>query len=141
MRSFAVLTSLILAAGCVNKLGVVPADNVVASPGVVQLEPGRNVRFQTKDGFLVTTGLGELNVGETEVCGPLTVYRATPDSPLPAWAPPAGSDWRRFEPVACIARNNIASTTMTVNRTDPVASASCVALLPLCVLAFSVPGQ
>jgi hypothetical protein len=133
----------IVAASCISKPQEVSADHLVMETGTIPLKGIHSVRFRTKDGFEVSAsgGIGALAVSESRVCGPLNFYRSAPDSALPPWAPSAGPDYQRFLPVECIDRANIASTTMTVRRTDAAASAMCVALLPLCALAHSVPGQ
>ncbi len=132
-----------LAANCISKPLEMKADHLVSETGTISLEGVQSIRFRTHDGFDVSTGggIGELNIGKTRICGPLSFYRAAPNSALPAWAPPTGLEYQRFLPVDCLDRANIASTTMTVQRADAAASAICVALLPLCILANSVPGQ
>jgi hypothetical protein len=143
MKRVAALLALVTAAGCISKPQEVKADHLLAKTGTVSLEGIHSVRFRTRDGFQVSTsgGYGELRISETTVCGPLSLYRASHDAPSPSWAPAPSAEYKRFQSIDCIARDNIASTTMTVNKTDAVASAACVALLPLCVLAHSVPGQ
>lgn len=140
--ALALLAMAVVLAGCISKQQDVAADHVVADNGTIPLAGIHSLRFQMKDGFVVSTsgGLGELTVTPTTVCGPLSLYRSSKNAPLPSWAPPAG-EFRSYLPVDCIDRNNIAGTTMTVQRTDIAASTMCVALLPLCVLAHSVPGQ
>ena len=143
LRSIGVVAALLLAS-CVHKPQQVNADHLMAQTGAVSLENIHGLRFETKDGFIVSAsgGYGELTVSETTICGPLSVYIPAPDTARPAWVPPtAKAGYLRFEPVSCIDRGNIARTTMTVQRADAVASATCLALLPLCALAFSAPGQ
>lgn len=135
------VAALALTGACVSNWQRVDADHLVSETGTIPLEGIRALGFTTKDGFRVSAGLtGELVVNETQVCGPLSLYRATPDAPSPSWAPPS-SEYQRFQPLPCIDRGNIAKTEMNIRQTDAVASASCIALLPLCIIGHGVPGQ
>jgi hypothetical protein len=142
MKAALVVASFALVGGCISKAQRVSGDHLIANTGTVSLEGIKSVQFKTKDGFEVSAmyGIGELTISETQVCGLLNLYHASVDAPRPSWAPPS-DEYQRFQSIECIDRNNIASTTMTVRQTDPVASATCIALLPLCIIGHGVPGQ
>lgn len=142
MKAVLAIVAFALLAGCISKSQRVAGDHLITNTGTVPLEGIQSVEFKTKDGFSVSAmyGIGELTVSETQVCGLLSLYRASADAPHPSWAPP-NDEYKRFQSLECIDRNNIASTTMTVRQTDPLASATCIALLPLCIIGHGVPGQ